>query len=260
MSALTLASAVQGMVARAPAPSMQATSSLRKAEWNPQGVAIPGAVPEYLKNAPAYLDGSLAGDVGFDPLCLAVYSWPVFQEKGLFIFGTPKPGLILNLPDLSAEQRVQVFGELTSEEQRAAVLWMREAELKHARLAMLAAVGWPLGELVNWGFLHSWGDLNGRTPSLFNGGLMENYAPFWLLFLAAASYLELSSVEGGVGANGDYKFDPLSMGKGSALAEMQLKEIKNGRLAMMAITGFAVQECLWGSPVVEQTGIFFGRF
>ena len=59
---------------------------------------------------------------------------------------------------------------------------------------------------------------------------------------------------------GDYKFDPLSMGKGSALAEMQLKEIKNGRLAMMAITGFAVQECLWGSPVVEQTGIFFGRF
>ena len=33
---------------------------------------------------------------------------------------------------------------------------------------------------------------------------------------------------------------------------MQLKELKNGRLAMMAITGFAVQEYLWGAPIMEQ--------
>ena len=40
---------------------------------------------------------------------------------------------------------------------------------------------------------------------------------------------------------------------------MQLAELKNGRLAMMAITGMAVQEFVWGSPVVEQTPFFFGR-
>ena len=33
---------------------------------------------------------------------------------------------------------------------------------------------------------------------------------------------------------------------------MQLAEIKNGRLAMMAITGMAVQEFVWGTPVIDQ--------
>jgi len=238
---------------------MVAPTPLRKNSWNPQSIDVPGAFPEYLEYAPPYLDGSLEGDVGFDPLCLAAYSWPVFMEKGTYLLGDTTPGLILNLPDLSTERRHKVFNELSAEEQKQAVLWMREAELKHARLAMLAALGWPLGELSNWGFLHEFGDLNGRTPSLFNGGLLEVFAPFWFVFLGAASYVELTSIDAGIGANGDYKFDPLGMGAGKE-SEMRLKELKNGRLAMMAITGFAVQEFFWHSPVVEQTGVFFGRF
>ena len=176
------------------------------------------------------------------------------------LFGNKKPGLLLNLPDLSSERRQQMFTELPAEEQKAAVQWLREAELKHARLAMLAAAGWPLGELLNWGFLHEWGDLNGRTPSLFNGGLLENFGVFWFAFLGLASYAELTTIDKGMGANGDYKFDPLAVCDGKDVEEMKLKELKNGRLAMMAVTGFAVQEFLWGSPVVEQTGAFFGRF
>lgn len=35
-------------------------------------------------------------------------------------------------------------------------------------------------------------------------------------------------------------FDPLGMGKGANLKEMQTKEIKNGRLAMVAFMGFIV--------------------
>ena len=169
------------------------------------------------------------------------------------LFGERKPGLLLSLPDFSSAQRKKVFDDLTPEEQKASVMWLREAELKHARLAMLAVVGWPLGELANSGFLHAYGDLHGRTPSLFNGGLLETFAPMWLLFLGAASYVEITSAESGAGANGDYNFDPLNMGSGQAhLKDMQLKELKNGRLAMVAITGFAVQEYLWGTPVVEQ--------
>jgi light-harvesting complex II chlorophyll a/b binding protein 4 len=204
----------------------------------------------------------MVGDIGFDPLCLTAYSWPVFQEKGMNLFGPKKFGLLLQLPDLSSENRKTIFTELPHEEQQKAVMWMREAELKHARLAMLAAAGWPLGELTNWGFLHSYGDLHGRTPSLFNGGLLEVYGGMWLVFLAAASYVELTSVNGSMGENGDYNFDPLQMSDKLPLDKksLELSELKNGRVAMMAITGFAVQEALWGNPVVEQTGAFFGRF
>jgi len=39
--------------------------------------------------------------------------------------------------------------------------------------------------------------------------------------------------------------------------EMQTKEIKHGRLAMMAILGFVVQEALYRVPVVQETPMFF---
>ena len=69
-------------------------------------------------------DGTLAGDMNFDPLQIS------------------------DSPD--------------------ALAWYREAEIKHARLAMLAAFGWPVSELTNFGDLLN-GD--GRAPSLLNGGL-----------------------------------------------------------------------------------------
>ena len=44
-----------------------------------------------------------------------------------------------------------------------------------------------------------------------------------------------------------------------AVKEFKLNaERNNGRAAMMGITGFAVQEFVWGGPVVEQTPFFFG--
>merc|ERR1719152_1113005 len=44
-----------------------------------------------------------------------------------------------------------------------ALAWYREAEVKHARLAMLAAFGWPISEVTNFGQLLT-GD--GRAPWL----------------------------------------------------------------------------------------------
>jgi len=38
---------------------------------------------------------------------------------------------------------------------------------------------------------------------------------------------------------------------------MQTKEIKHGRIAMMAVVGFAVQEALYRIPVVAETPFFF---
>ena len=39
---------------------------------------------------------------------------------------------------------------------------------------------------------------------------------------------------------------------------MELCEIKHGRLAMLAISGYAAQEFVTGIPVVQQTPFFFG--
>ena len=46
-----------------------------------------------------------------------------------------------------------------------------------------------------------------------------------------------------------------------ARKEMETLELRNGRLAMLAITGFAVPEFLWHTPVVSLpiSSFFFGR-
>lgn len=182
----------------------------RQAQWFP------------LLLSPKALDGSLAGDVGFDPLG--------------FSSDTP------------------------------ALLRMREAELKHARLAMLAAAGWPLSELwhkeiANVLGLESILASSDRAPSVLNGGLANE----WILATGAASLLlgallefkTFSRSEKSSYKPGDLGFDPLGLHSfrasfgldpilekisqeeklRRAKLDMELCEIKNGRLAMLAITG-----------------------
>ena len=272
--------------------SAATSSSTRLAEWNPKGLTA-GAVPlglgdqlcatkevkyqlyaglcctslplffsthghparlsAQLNYAPAYLKGDLPGDVGFDPMCLAA--------------------TYVDLKGKSPAERLQLFTSLPDEEQQNALGWMREAELKHARLAMLAAAGWPLSELFAKSLLI---DTNGRAPSLFNGEMLElPFGPFVLAFFAGFAYLELETKDTVKG--GDYGFDPFGFATGNVklpgdilpnvpfsslpnvgdMRKLQVAEIKNGRAAMMAITGFSVQEFLWGKPVVELTPWFF---
>ena len=106
----------------------------------------------------------------------------------------------------------------------------------------------------------------GRAPALLNGGL-DAYAPFMLLFLGAASYLEINTVDDVYQTYlykqekeyvpGNLEFDPLGLSDKLGRTAAAEAEIYNGRLAMLAITGFAMQEALWGQPVVDQWSIFF---
>lgn len=61
---------------------------------------------------------------------------------------------------------------------------------------------------------------------------------------------------------GNLGFDPLGLyPKDKAGQErMQLTELKNGRLAMIAITAFAFQELVNGAAVVDSTAFFFKPF
>merc|ERR1719238_2404543 len=148
-------------------------------------------------------DGTLAGDMGFDPLQIADNS-----DKLAFY---------------------------------------REAEVKHARLAMLAAFGWPISEVLNFGKLLT-GD--GRAPSLLNGGLGEVNGVYWAAVVALAVYWESKGLDMQYGKKTDYLpgmlgFDPL----GADSPAMRNAEITNGRVAMLAITAFALEEALTKAPI-----------
>uniref|UniRef100_A0A7S2HHN0 Plastid light harvesting protein n=1 Tax=Helicotheca tamesis TaxID=374047 RepID=A0A7S2HHN0_9STRA len=175
---------------------------------------------------PKILDGALPGDVGFDPFGFA---------------GADKESLIN----------------------------MREAEIKHARLAMLAVVGWPLAELWDQKIASFFGlesalTSTGSSPSLLNGGLDKIEPEYWLIVGAIAAWFELDSKEtkekkGKDYAPGDCGFDPLNLFPEDKAGqfEMQVKEIKHGRIAMMALLGFVVQEALYRTPVTAETPFFF---
>ena len=118
------------------------------------------------------------------------------------------------------------------------------------------------------------GATQGRAPSLFNGGLAQGpIAPFLILAAIGAAYLEMQTADnvkqawpGGKKPNeyvaADYGFDPVELSSEEGVTVrtgMQASELINGRLSMLAITGFAVPEFLYGTPVVQQTPFFFGR-
>jgi len=97
-----------------------------------------------------------------------------------------------------------------------------------------------------------------RNPSVLNGGLDRVNPLFWVAILVAAGAIDLIQINK---ANhdpdytpGDLGFDPLGLfpkdeaGRKTMLA----KELRNGRLAMIAIAAFAAQEYVAGSGVVDQ--------
>jgi hypothetical protein len=80
-------------------------------------------------------------------------------------------------------------------------LWnYREAEIKHGRLAMLAAAGWPVSELFDKKFAHLFGlpailDKTDRAPSILNGGLGKISPIYWVGCLAAAAAIDLYGIK-----------------------------------------------------------------
>ena len=59
---------------------------------------------------------------------------------------------------------------------------------------------------------------------------------------------------------GYYGFDPLNIVGGMsplAIKNMQAKEINNGRLAMVAVVAYVVQEAMTGEPVTSVSEQFF---
>ena len=147
---------------------------------------------------PKNLDGSMAGDVGFDPLGLS------------------------EIDDLGVD-----------------LYWLREAELKHGRVAMLAATG------VIWveafGPLPGWPEADGRSQmDVFWDAWEEhpNAICAGIVFITAIELISgVATTMGratGERAPGDFGLNPLQF---EITEELALKEIKHGRLAMWAVMG-----------------------
>ena len=146
---------------------------------------------------------------------------------------------------------------------------LRERELKHGRVSMLAVVGWPLAELWDKPIADTVGlpsllTKSGESPSLLNGGLDKIDVAYWVAVAALAGIIELENAKMKEERPkeyipGDCNFDPLNFLPADKEGKMKMmtKEIKHGRIAMMAILGFAIQEAIYGIPVVQETPFFF---
>jgi hypothetical protein len=208
------------------------TNPIGKSQTTLSSLKMAYTTPEKSKSVPflnknPLLDGSMPGDVGFDPFFLA--------DSGELLYN------------------------------------YREAEIKHCRLAMLAAAGWPISELLQRPLANTFGlqpvvDANDKVPSVLNGGLERTDLKFFLATLAFASFLEAAAIHKRQ-VNPDYfpgnlNFDPLGLypKDESGQKAMQLAEVKNGRLAMIAITAFAFQEFVSNQAVINETPEFFKPF
>ena len=142
----------------------------------------------------------------------------------------------------------------------------REAELTHGRVAMLAAVGFLVGEAVE-GKSFLW-DASITGPAINH---LPQVPPILWVFLGAG-IAKAESVRAEIGwvepknvpvdqpgkirseyTPGDLGFDPLGL-KPEDPEEfelMQTKELQNGRLAMLAAAGFLAQELVDGKGIIE---------
>jgi len=182
------------------------------------------AIP-YLPRAKP-LDGTVPGDYGFDPFFLSAI------PKNFAGFIQP--------PSWEETEGIDTL------------YWMREAELKHGRIAMLAVTGWISVDLGARFPLA--GEPFDSVPSSFLAhDVMVSNGIFGFMLLAigmvefctsGAVLVQVSKGEIERDA-GDYKFgDKYLPADEKAAFEMKVKEINNGRLAMLAFSGIATQTAL----------------
>mmetsp|Transcript_15724 Transcript_15724/g.33613 ORF Transcript_15724/g.33613 Transcript_15724/m.33613 type:complete len:191 (+) Transcript_15724:96-668(+) len=121
------------------------------------------------------------------------------------------------------------------------VKWAREAELKHGRICMLACLGIFVQEFIS---LPGYPGYDANPVAAFSSvdpqALAQIFVGMSIVELVSnkGKYSSMDMFEDGTKTPGDFGFDPLNYGKDpSKRAELEMKELKNGRLAMLGFSG-----------------------
>lgn len=133
--------------------------------------------------------------------------------------------------------------------------FLREAELKHGRICMMAAAGFAA---VDCGFRvyplpEAYEGLTSVTAhdALVKQGAMGQMLLWFSLAEVISSVAVMQMLNGSGREPGNFGFDPVGFLKGKSaveIEEMKLKELTNGRLAMMAFSGMVTQAVLTQGP------------
>jgi|Transcript_25598 light-harvesting complex I chlorophyll a/b binding protein 1 len=227
VAALTLLAG--SAAAFAPAQNGKATTALQ-ANWIEGTKALP------FGSSPDTLDGSLPGDVGFDPIGFstgpfASFNNPLYQEGDF-------------MTDLE---------------------WLREAELAHGRIAQLAVVGfiWPglFGTFPGsdeFGGVDAYSELNPfkaleAVPESAIYQIVAGMAWFEYQRVIRIKEQGANRVLGDIGVGYPGGWNPFNINyTPEEYADKQVQEIKHCRLAMIGAFGLICQAANSGTDVVSQ--------
>jgi hypothetical protein len=147
----------------------------------------------------------------------------------------------------------------------------RESELTHGRVAMLAALGFIVGEqLQDFPLFYNFdGKIQGQAIDQFAQVQQGFWEPLLIAIGLAETYrvsLGWATPTGGATLNalkedydvGNLMFDPLGLAPEDSdeLKALKTKELNNGRLAMIAIAGFVLQEVAEPGVEIFQHALF----
>jgi len=130
--------------------------------------------------------------------------------------------------------------------------WLRESEIKHSRIAMLASIGAFTGQygLVIPGYIADPDPVTNLNKFVTDFPLGFAQIIFAIALVEGASDPSQFWFGKGDRVAGEFQYDPTNFYKNSSpekKKKLQLQELKNGRLAMIAMAAYTSEHWIPGS-------------